>query len=314
MGRRPLDADRSRSDSGCLQGQARPGSARVRRSRAVQPVLGPAEQPTGADGFATLTMNRAAGYPAARSQELLVVFARARKAGEDMLGGVSTRRLVSFPVDLQVEGARARGSSNSPGLCCEDRGVAHLRLTDVDEATGQLADEYDAAIGRAGKVFNIVKAMSLRPGVLNRSMELYKGIMFGPSGLSRQERELLAPSSRARTTAITEHVRMQTTSVQRAPTKDSWRDAPMTTAGGPACAGARAVRLRGQAHALADRGRRGRRRGAARARLGRQRDPRRDPGDRVLQLHQPHRRGRRDRPRPMPPEGRSRCAASRSCT
>jgi alkylhydroperoxidase family enzyme len=28
--------------------------------------------------------------------------------------------------------------------------------------------------------------------VLRRSMELYKGIMFGPSGLSRQERELLA--------------------------------------------------------------------------------------------------------------------------
>jgi alkylhydroperoxidase family enzyme len=34
--------------------------------------------------------------------------------------------------------------------------------------------------------------MSLRPGVLKRSMELYKAIMFGPSGLTRQERELLA--------------------------------------------------------------------------------------------------------------------------
>ncbi len=70
--------------------------------------------------------------------------------------------------------------------------MAHLRLTEVDEATGQLREEYDAAIGRAGKVFNIVKAMSLRPSVLRRSMELYKGIMFGSSGLSRQQRELLA--------------------------------------------------------------------------------------------------------------------------
>ena len=70
--------------------------------------------------------------------------------------------------------------------------MAHLRLIDVDEAAGPLKEEYDAAVERAGKVFNIVKAMSLRPGVLKRSMELYKGIMFGPSSLSRQERELLA--------------------------------------------------------------------------------------------------------------------------
>ena len=70
--------------------------------------------------------------------------------------------------------------------------MAHLGLTEVEDATGPLKEEYEAAIGRAGKVFNIVKAMSLRPGVLKRSMELYKGIMFGTSGLSRQERELLA--------------------------------------------------------------------------------------------------------------------------
>jgi alkylhydroperoxidase family enzyme len=70
--------------------------------------------------------------------------------------------------------------------------VPHLRLTEVDEAEGLLKTEYDAALGRAGKVFNIVKAMSLRPDVLRRSMELYRGIMFGASGLSRSERELLA--------------------------------------------------------------------------------------------------------------------------
>ena len=59
--------------------------------------------------------------------------------------------------------------------------MAHLRLTDVDDATGPLKAEYDAAIGRAGKVFNIVKAMSPNPDVLHRSIELYKGIMFGPN-------------------------------------------------------------------------------------------------------------------------------------
>jgi len=70
--------------------------------------------------------------------------------------------------------------------------VAYLRLIDEDEADGRLRDEYDAALARAGKVFNIVKSMSLNPSVLKRSMGLYKAVMFGPSELSRVERELLA--------------------------------------------------------------------------------------------------------------------------
>ncbi len=70
--------------------------------------------------------------------------------------------------------------------------MAYLRLVDEDEASGLLKDEYDAAVARAGKVFNIVKAMSLRPAVLRRSMELYREAMHGRSGLSRIERELLA--------------------------------------------------------------------------------------------------------------------------
>lgn len=70
--------------------------------------------------------------------------------------------------------------------------MAHLRLIGVDEARGLLKQEYDAAVERAGKVFNIVKAMSLRPAVLRRSMQLYREVMYGESGLSRAERELLA--------------------------------------------------------------------------------------------------------------------------
>ncbi|HYY34292.1 MAG TPA: carboxymuconolactone decarboxylase family protein [Gaiellaceae bacterium] len=70
--------------------------------------------------------------------------------------------------------------------------MAHLRLIDEGEATGALKREYDAAVARAGKVFNIVKSMSLNPAVLRASMGLYRAIMFGPSELSRAERELLA--------------------------------------------------------------------------------------------------------------------------
>jgi uncharacterized peroxidase-related enzyme len=70
--------------------------------------------------------------------------------------------------------------------------VAYIRLVEEGEAEGPLREDYDAAVERAGKVFNIVKAMSLRPGVLRASMALYREIMFGESGLSRKERELLA--------------------------------------------------------------------------------------------------------------------------
>jgi alkylhydroperoxidase family enzyme len=70
--------------------------------------------------------------------------------------------------------------------------VPYLRLVSVEEATGALRREYDAAIVRAGKVFNIVKSMSLRPNVLQASMALYREIMFGRSELARVERELLA--------------------------------------------------------------------------------------------------------------------------
>jgi hypothetical protein len=60
--------------------------------------------------------------------------------------------------------------------------MANLRLIEEGDATGALKAEYEAAIGRAGKVFNIVKAMSLNAETLRASMGLYRAVMFGAFG------------------------------------------------------------------------------------------------------------------------------------
>ena len=70
--------------------------------------------------------------------------------------------------------------------------MPHIRLIDEDEAEGLLREEYRRHRLNAGKVFNIVKAMSLRPKLLVASMALHREIMHGESALSRRERELLA--------------------------------------------------------------------------------------------------------------------------
>ena len=70
--------------------------------------------------------------------------------------------------------------------------MAWIKMIEPAEARGELKAEYDAAVGRAGKVFNILKVQSLNPPVLHSSMQMYLATMYGPSSLSRGEREMLA--------------------------------------------------------------------------------------------------------------------------
>lgn len=74
----------------------------------------------------------------------------------------------------------------------KERPMPWIKQIAVEDATGVLKKQFDAAIKRAGRVWNIVHIMSLNPPALKYSIEFYSALMFGKSPLSRVQREMLA--------------------------------------------------------------------------------------------------------------------------
>jgi alkylhydroperoxidase family enzyme len=70
--------------------------------------------------------------------------------------------------------------------------VPHVHVLEYDETTGVARREYDGAVRRAGRIWNIVSIQSQLPEVMRDSMRLYSSIMFGPSPLTRAQREMIA--------------------------------------------------------------------------------------------------------------------------
>lgn len=70
--------------------------------------------------------------------------------------------------------------------------MSHVHVLAYDDATGVARSEYDAALRRGGRIWNIVSIQSQLPEVMRDSMRLYLSIMYGPSPLTRAQRELMA--------------------------------------------------------------------------------------------------------------------------
>jgi uncharacterized peroxidase-related enzyme len=71
--------------------------------------------------------------------------------------------------------------------------MAWIQTVDEADATGIVKEEYDAALERAGQLYNIVKLLSVRPKSMRPFIELYIAIMFDEgSPLSRMQREMIA--------------------------------------------------------------------------------------------------------------------------
>lgn len=71
--------------------------------------------------------------------------------------------------------------------------MAWIRTVDPSAATGRIGRIYEQATDRAGRVFGIVKLMSLEPATLQASMGLYAATTTREdSPLPRWFRELVA--------------------------------------------------------------------------------------------------------------------------
>ena len=67
--------------------------------------------------------------------------------------------------------------------------IKEVEYVNADE---KLKPIYDDLIRSRGKVSNILKVHSLNPEALKTHLDLYMSLMFGKSGISRKERELIA--------------------------------------------------------------------------------------------------------------------------
>jgi len=67
-----------------------------------------------------------------------------------------------------------------------------IKQVSIEEATGALKSQFDAALKRAGRVWHIVHIMSLNPRMMRDSIVFYQTAMMSESPLSRVQREMLA--------------------------------------------------------------------------------------------------------------------------
>lgn len=70
--------------------------------------------------------------------------------------------------------------------------MAWIDVVEQDKAEGKLKNVYDGIIKQRGKLSNIMKIHSLNPESMRLHMEFYLSIMFTKSGLTREEKELIA--------------------------------------------------------------------------------------------------------------------------
>jgi uncharacterized peroxidase-related enzyme len=79
---------------------------------------------------------------------------------------------------------------NNRGLKGGDN-MAWIRVIDENNAMGELKETYEFVRKKRGKISNVMRLHSLNPKAMQAHIELYLTLMFGQSGLTREDRELI---------------------------------------------------------------------------------------------------------------------------
>ncbi len=67
-----------------------------------------------------------------------------------------------------------------------------IRVIEEDKAEGKVKEVYEKVKKNRGKLSNIMAIQSLMPEVMESHLQLYMDVMFNKSGISREEKELIA--------------------------------------------------------------------------------------------------------------------------
>jgi len=70
--------------------------------------------------------------------------------------------------------------------------MAWVRTVDEHEADGYVKTLYEGLVKHRGWIPNVVKSTTIRPELTQASRRLYNSLMFGPSELTRAQREMIA--------------------------------------------------------------------------------------------------------------------------
>ena len=70
--------------------------------------------------------------------------------------------------------------------------TAWIRTTGETEATGYVKNLYQSFQKQRGWIPNILKATTIRPDITRGWVPFFNTLMYGPSGLQRTQREMIA--------------------------------------------------------------------------------------------------------------------------